>query len=245
MSNSKTLLKNLKSRLRADGISYRVLAERLDLSEPTIKRDLSRGEFSLARLDRICEVLNVTLEELLQPQGTASLITELSAEQEQALVSRPKLLLIAYLIANDWKFQEIVSTFQIGENELIDVLLKLEKLGFSEFRPPNRVRKLTSRNFSWRKDGPVHEFFLRRVAPEFFGGRFDGPGDELRFLGGLLSPESLIRFKAGIDRLAAEFEQLAHNDARRPLAERDGCSAILALRAWEFSEFTKLRRQRK
>jgi transcriptional regulator with XRE-family HTH domain len=245
MSNSKTLLKNLKSRLRADGISYRVLAKRLDLSEPTIKRDLSRGEFSLARLDRICEVLNVTLEELLQPPGAASLITELSAEQEQALVSRPKLLLIAYLIANDWKFQEIVSTFQVGENELIDMLLKLEKLGFSEFRPPNRVRKLTSRNFSWRKDGPVHEFFLRRVAPEFFGGRFDGPGDELRFLGGLLSTESLIRFKAGIDRLAAEFEQLAHDDARRPLAERDGCSAILALRAWEFSEFTKLRRQRK
>jgi len=54
-----------------------------------------------------------------------------------------------------------------------------------------------------------------------------------------------MRFKAGIDRLAAEFEELAHNDARRPLAERDGCSAILALRAWEFSEFTKLRRNRK
>jgi transcriptional regulator with XRE-family HTH domain len=245
VSNSKTLLKNLKARLRADGVSYRELAGRLRLSEPTIKRDLSRGAFSLERLDRICEVLGVTLEELLQPQGMAVLLTELSAEQEQALVSRPKLLLVTYLIANDWKFQEIVSTFQLGDNELIDLLLKLERLGIAEFRAPNRVRKLTARNFTWRKDGPVHEFFLRRVVPEFFGGRFDGPGDELRFIGGLLSAESLIRFRAGIDRLAAEFEELAHNDARRPLAERDGCSAILALRAWEFSEFTKLRRTRK
>jgi transcriptional regulator with XRE-family HTH domain len=245
VSNSKTLLKNLKARLRADGVSYRELAGRLRLSEPTIKRDLSRGAFSLERLDRICEVLGVTLEELLQPQGMAVLLTELSAEQEQALVSRPKLLLVTYLIANDWKFQEIVSTFQLGDNELIDLLLKLERLGIAEFRAPNRVRKLTARNFTWRKDGPVHEFFLRRVVPEFFGGRFDGPGDELRFIGGLLTAESLIRFRAGIDRLAAEFEELAHNDARRPLAERDGCSAILALRAWEFSEFTKLRRTRK
>lgn len=245
VSNSKTLLKNLKSRLRADGIGYRELAARLRLSEPTIKRDLSRGAFSLERLDRICEVLGVTLEELLQPQGGAVLLTELSAEQEQALVSRPKLLLAAYLIANDWKYQEIVSTFQLGDSEFIDILLKLERLGIAEFRPPNRVRKLTARNFTWRKEGPVHEFFLRRVAPEFFGGRFDGPADELRFLGGLLSAESLMRFKAGIERLAADFEELAHNDARRPLAERNGCSAILALRAWEFSEFTKLRRSRK
>ena len=73
----------------------------------------------------------------------------------------------------------------------------------------------------------MHEFFLRRVAPEFFGGRFDGPGDELRFIGGLLTAESLVRFKAGIDRLASEFEELARSDARRPLAERDSCSAIL------------------
>ena len=42
--------------------------------------------------------------------------------------------------------------------------------------------------------------------------------------------------------MAAEFEVLAHNDARLPLDDRNGCSAILALRAWEFSEFTRLRR---
>ena len=244
MADSKLLLRNLKSRLRADGVTYAELARRLKLSVPTIKRDLSRGTFSLVRLDQICGALRITLEDLLH-SPTPLALTELSSEQEQALVSRPKLLLVAYLTANDWKFQEIVSTFQVDENELIDILIKLERLGIAEFQPPNRVRKLTARNFSWRKDGPVHEFFLRRIVPEFFGGRFDGPGDELRFIGGLLSTDSLVRFKAGIDQLASEFEALARSDARRPLAERDGCSAILALRAWEFSGFTQLRRRRK
>jgi transcriptional regulator with XRE-family HTH domain len=242
VSNSRTLLTHLKARLRAQGMTYRELAKRLRISEPTVKRDLSRGRFSLQRLDQICEVLDLTLEELLEPPTRAPPLTELSAEQEKAIVSKPKLLLVSYLTANDWKFQEIVTTFQISASELIDILLRLEKLGIAEFRPPNRVRKLTARNFSWRKDGPVHEFFLRRVAPEFFGGRFEGPGDDLRFIGGLLSAESLVRFKAGIDRLATEFEELARSDARRPLEERDSCSAILALRAWEFSEFAKLRR---
>ena len=58
----------------------------------------------------------------------------------------------------------------------------------------------------------------------------------------MLSEESLQRFKSGIERLAAEFEQFALDDAKLPLESRDGCSAILALRSWEFSEFTRLRR---
>jgi transcriptional regulator with XRE-family HTH domain len=242
MSNSKALVDNLKRRLRADKITYRELARRLRLSEPTVKRDLSRGTFSLARLDRMCEVLGVSLGDLLQPPGDFVPLTQLSSEQEQALVTQPKLLLVTYLVVNDWKFQEIVSTFQVSENELVSMLLKLERLGIAEFRPPHRMRKLTARNFTWRKDGPVHKFFLERVVPEFFAGRFDGVTDELRFIGGTLSAETLRQFKAGIERLANDFEQLARSDARLPLEERNGCSAILAVRAWEFSEFTRLRR---
>jgi transcriptional regulator with XRE-family HTH domain len=245
VSDSKVLIRNLKAHLRATGTTYRDLAARLRVSEPTIKRDLSRGGFSLARLDRMCEVVGVTLEELLAPPTKSALLTQLSADQERALVSSPKLLLVTYLIVNDWKFQEITATFSIGENELIDLLLRLERLGITEFKPPRRMRKLTARNFSWRKDGPVHEFFLKKVAPEFFNARFDGAADEFRFIGGTLSATSLHRFKAGIERLASEFEELAHQDARLPLADRDGCTAVLALRSWEFSEFTQLRRTRR
>lgn len=244
MSNSKVLLRNLKARLRAEGITYKDLARRLRLSEPTVKRDLSSGDFSLPRLDRICEILGLSLDELLQLPSKATLLTQLSAEQERALVTQPKLLLATYLIVNDWKFEEITTTFAIDDNELVGIMLKLEKLGIAQFTPPRRMKKLTARNFSWRKDGPVHEFFLQRVAPEFFTARFDGAADEFRFIGGTLTPESLQRFRAGIERLASEFEQLAHSDARLPLAERNGCSAVLALRAWEFSEFTRLRRGR-
>jgi hypothetical protein len=80
------------------------------------------------------------------------------------------------------------------------------------------------------------------VAPEFLNSRFDAPGDQFRFLGGMLSDESRQRFKSGIERLAAEFGQLALDDAKLPLENREGCSAILALRSLEFSEFTRLRR---
>lgn len=241
MMGTAALVRGVKARLRAQGMTYRELARRLGLSEPTIKRDLARGNFSLERLDRICQVLGIGVEDLLA-SAERSPLTELTEQQEHALVSSPRLLLVTYLAVNDWKFAEIIATFRLEAGELIDVLLKLDRLRILEFRPPARIRKLTARNFSWRKDGPVQGYFLARVVPEFFDARFEAPGDEMRFVGGTLSAASLLRMQATLRRAAAEFEQLAHQDSRLPLAERDGCSAILAVRRWEFSEFARLRR---
>lgn len=241
MSNSSTLVAGIKLRLRAQGISYRQLAQRLGLSEPTVKRDLSRGKFTLSRLDRICEALGVDLVDLLQPPGNAPL-TELSEQQEQALVASPKLLVVTYLVVNNWKMSEIVNTFRMDHNELSLLLAKLDRLRIIDFRPPVRIKNLTGRNFNWRKDGPVHAYFIERVCPEFFNSRFETAGDEFRFVAGMLSEASLLRLRASLRHVASEFESLAQQDARLPLDERDGCTAILALRSWEFSEFAKLRR---
>lgn len=85
-------------------------------------------------------------------------------------------------------------------------------------------------------------FFLSRVLPEFFSDPFDGPGDAFHFVGGTLSEASCARMKVAVSHLVEEFEQLARQDARLPLDARHGCSAVVALRKWEFSEFTLLRR---
>jgi transcriptional regulator with XRE-family HTH domain len=241
MTNSTMLVAGIKLRLRAQGLSYRQLAERLGLSEPTVKRDLSRGQFSLARLDRICDALGVDIGDLLQPPGSSPL-TELSEPQEEALVANPRLLLVTYLVVNNWKFSEITNTFRLDQNDLTNLLLKLDRLRIIDYRPPVRIKRLTARNFSWRKDGPVHAYFIQKVIPEFFNSRFEAPGDEFRFVGGMLSEASLLRLRASLRHVASEFESLAQQDARLSLDERDGCTAILALRSWEFSEFANLRR---
>jgi len=73
MSDIKMVLRNLKARMRAEQITYRQLAHKVGLSEPTIKRDMSRGAFSLRRLEQFCEALDVTLGDLLQPPTRSSL----------------------------------------------------------------------------------------------------------------------------------------------------------------------------
>ena len=242
MTATAPLLRAIKATLRARGLTYRRLAELLSVSEATVKRDLSKGQFSLRRLDEICTALGLTLNDLMQPLERHELVTQLSEAQEIALISQPKYFVVTYLLVNDWKFKEITEAFRMDENQLVEILLRLDQLRIIEYRPPHRVRKLTARNFAWRKDGPVQKFFVARFVPEFFQSTFDGPGDAFRFVAGTLSPGSTSQFKASLERLAVEFEQLARTDARLPLSDRDGCSAILAMRAWEFSEFTRLRR---
>ncbi len=198
MSARLAILNCIKGALRARKVTYRGLAQSIGVSEATVKRDLSRGNFSLLRLDQICSSLGLTLSDLTQRPEAAEVITELSDSQERALVSDPKVLLVTYLLVNDWKFQDIVSTFELDENEYVKILLRLDQLKIIEYRPPHRVRKLTARNFSWRQDGPVHRFFLSRLVPEYFQSAFDGPGDALRFVAGALSHESLAQFKASL-----------------------------------------------
>jgi hypothetical protein len=65
----------------------------------------------------------------------------------------------------------------------------------------------------------------------------------MRFVAGLLSRASLAQLQQSMDRLAREFDELARRDAALPPAERSSCSAVFALRPWEFSMFTALRRK--
>ena len=169
-------------------------------------------------------------------------MTELSEAQELALVSQPKNFVVTYLLVNDWKFRDITEAFRMDENELIEILLRLDQLKIIDYRPPHRVRKLTARNFAWRKDGPVHSFFVTRFVPEFFQSAFDGVGGCIPIRGRHVvsriavavqdcarTPCSPLR-GAGAWRRAA-----AAGEARR--VQRDPRGEI-----WEFSEFTRLRR---
>jgi transcriptional regulator with XRE-family HTH domain len=244
MSTATSIVEAIKRQLRVQGITYQDLARQLKVSEPTVKRDLARGDFSLSRLEEICNILGVTIADLANDEPSRELrITQFTDDQERALTANPKLVLLTYLLVNRWPIDDVMEAYELDENELVSLLLVLDDLEIVRFRPPRRVQILTARNFSWRKDGPLHEFFLQRVVPEYFRTRFDAPGDEFYLMAGSLSQASRARFKSALNRISAEFEELARQDARLPMAEREGCTAILALRDWQFTEFTRFRRK--
>jgi transcriptional regulator with XRE-family HTH domain len=244
MAQVSLLVTALKRHLKAQGITYAALSKQLGLSESSVKRQFARQSFSLRRMEQILNLLGLEIEDLVGLMNERrEFLTELTPEQEDALLADPKLLLTMYLLLNGWTLPQITSTFAIDDSEAERLLIRLHRARIIELLPFNRVKLLTARNFTWRKNGPVQRFFVREVQREFLDSSFAGAGEHLRFVAGLLSRASLAQLQQSIDRLAREFDELARRDAALPPAERASCSAVFALRPWEFSMFTALRRK--
>jgi transcriptional regulator with XRE-family HTH domain len=244
MAQVALLVDQLKRYLRGQGVTYASLARRLRLSESSVKRSFSRQSFTIERLEQICNLVGLEISDLVELMNRErNYLTELTPEQERTLIQDPKLLLLAYLLVTGWQVEQIVANFRIDEPEASRLLVRLHRARIIELLPLNRVKLLTARDFTWRKDGPIQRFFAEQVQAEFLASQFAGQSERLRFVGGTLSRTSLTQMQQAIDRIAREFNELSRRDSSLPLAERHGCSAVFAIRPWEFSMFQDLRRK--
>lgn len=245
MSQPVELIETLKAELRRQGIAYADVAKRLGVSESTIKRLFARGTFTLQRLAEICEVAGLEIGDLAELAGERRRdVEQLDEAQERALVEDPKLLLMAFLLLNDWRVADIVNTYAIETLESVRLLARLDRLKIIDLLPGNRARMRLSRRFTWRAGGPIQRFFERRVQSEFFSSRFDGPGELRLVLNGMLSEQSIQVLQQRFARLAEEFEARAREDRNVAVSQRQGTSAVLAMRPWNLSIFDELRRAR-
>jgi transcriptional regulator with XRE-family HTH domain len=244
MSQITTLLKTLKQELKASGMTYADVASRLGLSESSVKRIFSESRLSLARLEALCQLVDMDLTDLVRKMGSErKRIPMLTKEQEREVVADPKLLLVVICVLNHWTFEDIIETYRVSEHECVRLLARLDRLGFIELQPLNRYRLSVAGDFQWIPDGPIQRFFRREVQPGFMQSTFTGPGEKLVFRNGMLSRASNATLLQRVDRLVAGFSELHAEDAGLPLEDRFGSSLLIAFRPWEFSYFRELRRE--
>jgi DNA-binding Xre family transcriptional regulator len=243
MVSPELLLRVLRAEVRAAGLTYKALAQRIEMSESSVKRMFSQGDMTLSRLAQICKAAGIGLDDVLRRAAEAAPRADmLSAQQEASLMAEPKLLLVAICCLGHWTLEQIVETYALSETECIVQLVALDRLGLIELRPLNRYRLTVSNSFHWRPDGPVREYFRQFVAADYFAGRFDGAGECLLFVPARVSAPSARAMLLKIRQLAAELARLQQEDRRLAPAERDGYTLLLGFRSWEFSAFTALRR---
>jgi transcriptional regulator with XRE-family HTH domain len=236
-------MRTLKRALRAQRVTYADVAKHLGVSLATVKRLFHRGDLTLSRLEQIGDLAGLELTELVENMATEeTLVSELERDQERELIADPKLLLVCYLLIHRWELAQITEHFQVEPDEAKKLLRRLRDLKLIEILPFDRIKVLTARNFKWRADGPVQRYFLEQVRRDFFGARFDGVSEVLYLLAGLMSNASRRRAERSMQRLAAEINELSKADAKLPKNEREPFGAVIALRSWEFSAFTALRR---
>lgn len=243
MSQSSQLIDALKQELRRQRITYKQVAQALDLSEASVKRLFAGRFITLERLERICELINMSFSDLVrQMEKEVVLTNELTLEQEREIVSDIKLLLMAYLLINHIEFAEIIETYDISETEGIRLLARLDRMKIIELQPGNRVRLLISPNFAWLPGGPIQAFFETKIQSEFFDASFNGPGEIRVFLSGMLSREGNSHTIRRIQHLARELNELVVESRSLPSDQCFGTSLLIAMRPWEVQVFSDLRR---
>lgn len=244
MSQSTLLVKAIKRELKSRRISYRQVAATLGLSESTIKQMFANGNFSLKRLDELCEILSLEFTELARLAGEQHTGLELlSVEQEERLIGDPKLLLITYCVVNKWSFSDIVKRYNISENECVQKLAELDRMHLAELLPGNRIRPLISLNFRWQPNGPIEKYFRQEVQSQFFDSSFTETGALRLVKSGDISTSTFNQIAYRLEATGQLFDDLAREDHASPPIDRRGTSMILAIRHWQFSAFSKLERQ--
>ncbi|HAT31786.1 MAG TPA: transcriptional regulator [Janthinobacterium sp.] len=243
MSSPELVLQVLRGQLRAAGITYKTLAERIGMSESSVKRMFGQHDMSLSRLAHICKAAGIAMEDVLRAAAdVAPHADTLTLPQETSLVAQPRLLLMAICCLGHWSFEQVLETYRLAETECIGLLAELDRLGLIELRPLNRYRMRVSNAFRWLADGPVQQYFRNHVVADYFGGHFDAAGETLMCVPARLSPASAREMVQKIQHLAGELARLHQSERRLAPSERDGFTLLLGFRSWEFGAFTALRR---
>lgn len=245
MSQTRPLIDTLKQELRKQRVTYKQVSRALSLSETSVKRLFSEEAFSIKRLEKVCELLQLDFSDLVHlMEKNIELTTELSLEQESEIVSDIRLLLMALLLVNKLEFAEIISIYDISETEGIKLLARLDRMKLIELQPGNRVKLMISPNFTWLPDGPIQKFFEQKVQLEFLNSSFNGAGEFRVFVSGMISRSANAELIKKMQHLANEMSELNLQSQSLPLDQRFGNSLMMAIRPWEIEVFEALRRNK-
>ena len=227
----------LKKLIRSKGKTYADVAEVLDLSENSVKRLFSNGDLSLKRMETLCNWIGMDIKEVvLEAEQQQPYLTQLTLEQEKEFVDSPRLLLVTFLVLNNWKEHEIKTAFDYDDAELNQHFAMLERIGFIELLPYNRIRLLTARNFKWNEKGPVRELLGRLLMPEFIKSDFLKPGEKMHLVGGMLSEHSIHKAHEKLDEIMRYFDHLLQEDMKLPANKRYPVAMLLGFRLFMFAK---------
>ncbi len=242
MAEQALIVAELKRALRERDLTYADVARKLEVSVATVKRLFSTGDFSLQRVDVICELMGVTLRELLErAEERAEPANQLTHAQEQEIVADSRLLFVTWLVVNRVQFEDIVRQYHFTDRELLKYFIRLDRLKVIELQPGNRARLLVSRRFSWRVGGPVQKYIHNKMLREFFASAFAGANEEFFFHGGAVSEKTLGELKRALRNASRECVEIVESD-RGAWDSRHGTAFVLAVRPWKYSGFAQFDR---
>jgi transcriptional regulator with XRE-family HTH domain len=227
----------LKKLLKAKGIIYQDLAERMNLSLPTVKRILSKGDMTLNRLEEICQASEIAVTDVLRLIGTLSEgePEELTEEQEKILSRYPARFAYFELLLNGMKPNQIENEFGISSKQTIKILSDLDKWGLIEWSGNNKIKLKTSEMIRIRRDGALRKLFKEKCITDFLNDPFEGSMEFQEFRTLRVSETTLRKFNHRLKELLVEFGKEADIENQADLQVKS-IATFVAIRKWRTAD---------
>jgi transcriptional regulator with XRE-family HTH domain len=210
------LLRALKSLLKGRGLLYHDVADRLGVSETTVKRYLTGHSLTIEILEDLCRIVDVRLSDLLVMSQEEPAQPVLSQEEEEFLAKDAFLAGVFYLLSRGLTPATIQRDFQLADADMNGYLTALDRLGLVRLFPYNRVRVMVGRNFNVQMGGALARLAHDALIKDFFS-KFDVTHPDWLFGFGKLSPSSLERVRELARNFMEAFDTIAEADRELPL----------------------------
>ena len=235
MGETSKIINMLKREIKARGLTYKDLADRLKISEASVKRLFAEETFSLDRFAKACEAIGTTMTEMIKEADSRSSkdLPHLTLEQEEMLALDASLYEVFHRLLRGDSQDEIRARLNIDAAQMTRLLVSLDKIGCIELRPGNLVKLKTPRLIRWDSRGPLMKAYGTRVMDKYFRGRMDGDLAYSRFLTAPLSDQVAAIFAQKIRALADEIEEMWEWDLKtRPNQGSAQHGILLSCRPW-------------
>lgn len=211
MSEKKRILEAIRMRMRRDGITYAKLANKLSVSEVSVKRYFSEERLSLDLLDDVCRALGATLDELLAEFKAVAHVQKdtFTEDQEKALADDEFLFVLFFMVARGYSFPAIDARFENKETaKIIKALRDLENLQLIEYPSNNELRTLVSSNAHIRPGGSMWKKYSAVSIQEFFNSNFQRGNEYFKLSLGYLTEENAKQLKKKFELLEDEIKTM-------------------------------------
>jgi transcriptional regulator with XRE-family HTH domain len=155
------LVDAVKRSVRAHKMTYGDLAERLDLSERTVKRILNLEQEDFSRLLAIAEAMGISAQQLLDMGSeTRDLVFRLSEDEEAQLAANPLAWAFFYELQRGREPSDVALSCNLPEPVVERCLRDLEGMGLLERGAKFQVRLKHQGEQSLRWGGPLQREIL-------------------------------------------------------------------------------------
>lgn len=239
------LFELLKAVLKARSMTYAGLADRLGLSEPTIKRIFAERDCKLSRMTEICTALDLTLDDLMAEANRIEIHpTQITDRQEAQLAENRPAFHLFLLLLDGMTVAAIQKQYALEANRIFELGIALEKMELAEVLPSNRIRLTVQSPVDFRRDGPLHQALVTLNMTFVRGAYMAHDTEHSAYLTQTrrMTQKTAQHILARLRDIQIELSQLARRDQlTQPEAALTSYKTAIAIAPIEFSELLSLR----